>query len=355
MTNSRQTKHVSAVEWARSLGSTATTHRGAVRFLRGRLTPSAYYDLRCLVDSFRVLRRSQVSEEDEAVRTNIWRYQCLGQTWMVPGAECLGPSATAKQIWKAYHHNLRMARRADRAAAERGITWTQEDALAEAERLTQADIERCHVAAKRRNAALDRKAMGSREMAVINRSVDDSGHPVILWRRKGEHRRRLTGWDDGHVWTVEVPSRLSTAEEALDWLLPEDADRFTLRQGEWFFLGVDYSTASYCDEAIKYGSAVESEEETAAGSWHRTEYRRGDWAQTRHRAQEVVVAQKHGEVAFVGDKGRVRTHEYTAKPRLYVRGRITAPDHADLVLDGWHEVVGNRAVGAPAAVAVGLD
>jgi hypothetical protein len=295
-----------------------------------------------------------VSEEDEAVRTNIWRYQCLGQTWMVPGAECLGPSATAKQIWKAYHHNLRMARRADRAAAERGITWTQEDALAEAERLTQADVERCHVAAKRRNAALARKAMGNREVAIINRSRDDDGHPVILWRRKGEHCRRVTGWDDGHVWTVEVPSRLSTAEEALKWLRPDGANDFTPRQGEWFFLGVDYHTASLCDEAMRDGH-VEEHEETEAGSWHRTEYRQGEWTSTRHRAEEVVVARKQGQVAFYNRNGRLCSHSYEAKPRLFVRGKVTAPDHADLILSGWCEVMGNRAVGAPAVFAKGLD
>jgi hypothetical protein len=203
----------------------------------------------------------------------------------------------------------------------------------------------------------DEMKQNRRTTYMIDRSTDDNDRPLVLWRRKGEHCRRLTGWDDGHVWTVQVPSRLSTAKEALDWLLPDNLIGNWRRQGEWFFLPVtvDSYTAMFCDLASQYGESVHKEKKTPFGSWHRTFYRRAEWTRTRHRAQEAVVAQKHGEVAFLGDKGRMRTHEYTAKPRLFVRGKITAPDHADLVLDGWHEVVGNRAVGAPAAVATGLD
>jgi hypothetical protein len=320
--------------------------------------------MRCLDSSFLVLRRSRVSEEDEAVRNDIWRYQCLGQTWMVPGAECLGRNATAKQIWKAYHHNMRMARRADRAAAERGITWTQEDAVAEAERLTRLDVERCHEAAKRRNAAakrrdaaMARKAMGRRSVRVLDRATTGllNVRPLILWWRRGEAKRSLTGWDDGHVWTVKVPSRLRTAREALDWLRPDGLVGYTQRQGEWFFVPADPHTAGLCNKALEHGSVRDIEGETEHGTWHQTTYQSAEWTNTRHRAQYAVVAEKFGEVAFLGSKGRIRTHKYTGKPRLYVYGTISAPDHEELELERWHEVIGNRAVGAPAAVATGLD
>jgi hypothetical protein len=310
-----------------------------------------------------------VSKEDEEFRTNVWRYQCLGKTWMVPGAECLGPNATAKQIWEAYWHNTRMARRADRVAAALGITWTQEDAIHEAGRLTRLDIERCYEAAlreeagrrkramDRRKRAMDRRkrAMGRRTTLVLHRSSDASGRPLILWWRRGEAKRSLTGWDDGHIWTVKVPPRLSTAREALHWLIPDGLSGYWHRQGEWFFVQADSHTAGLCYRAMENGSVVDSEEETEYGTWHQTTYSVGEWTQTRHRAQCVVVAQKSGEVAFIGRGGRLRTHKYTSKPRLYVLGAITAPDHADIELERWHEVIGNRAVGAPAAIAVGLD
>jgi hypothetical protein len=362
MTDARYSGHASCVEWARSLGSSATTLRGAVRFLRARLKPSAYFDLGGYDSSFSFFRRIRVSKEDEEFRTNVWRYQCLGKTWMVPGAECLGPAATAKEIWRAYYHHLRMARRADRAAAERGITWTQEDAIHEAERLTRIDVARCHEAAlreeaRRRKRALDRRkrAMGRRTVRVIDRSSDASGRPLILWWRRGEAKRSLTGWDDGHIWTVKVPSRLSTAREALHWLIPDGLSGYWDRQGEWYFVPVDSHTAGLCYRAQEDGSVVESEEKTEHGTWHQTTYSVGEWTQTRHRAQCVVVARKSGEVVFIGRKGHFRTHYYTSKPRLYVRGSITAPDHAKLFLDSWCEVIGNRAVGAPAAIARGLD
>jgi hypothetical protein len=190
---------------------------------------------------------------------------------------------------------------------------------------------------------------------VIDRTTDDNDRPLILWRRKGEHHRRLTGWDDGHVWTVQVPSRLGTAEDALDWLVPDGMYDDDTRQGEWFFKPVDARTAWLCQHAWEGGSYLDVGSETEHGTWHQTSYRRGAWTQTRHRAECVVVAQKSGEVAFFGRKGRIRVHKYTAKPRLFVKGKITAPDHKDLLLNGWYEVIGNRAVGAPAAIATGLD
>jgi hypothetical protein len=216
-------------------------------------------------------------------------------------------------------------------------------------------VERCHVEALREEARRRRAAMGRRSVWVYHRTTDDEGRPLILWWRRGETKRRLTGWDDGHVWTVEVPARLRTAKEALEWLQPEGVDEDTPRQGEWYFLPADGHVAHMCDLAEERGHADYEEPPTEAGSWHRTLYKAGEWVRTRHRAECVVVAIKHGEVVSYGSKGRLRAHKYSSRPRLYVRGRITAPNHADLVLEGWHEVIGNRAVGAPAAIAVGLD
>jgi hypothetical protein len=195
----------------------------------------------------------------------------------------------------------------------------------------------------------------SRTTRVIDRTTDDNDRPLILWRRKGDRHRRLTGWDDGHVWTVQVPSRLGTAEDALDWLVPDGMFHDDPRQGEWFFRPVDGHTAWLCRCALEDGHSIDRGTETEYGTWHVTIFHRAEWTQTRHRAEHAVVAQKHGEVAFFGHKGRLRVHKYTGKPHLFVRGKITAPNHADLVLDGWYEVIGNRAVGAPAATAVGLD
>jgi hypothetical protein len=345
-------QHKSCTEWARGLGSTATTHRGAVRYLRAVLCPPKEYG------ELQRARQDRTSEEDEEARNRITETVRIARQWRMPGSQPI----SFRSGWREYRHDIRMARRADRIAAELGITWTQADAIAEAERLTRLDVERCYreafrEEARRRKRAIGprKRAMGRRSVLVINRTTDYHGHPLILWWRKGDRHRRLTGWDDGHVWTVQVPLRLGTAKEALYWLLPDNLTGYWERQGEWFFVPVDSHTGGCCFKALYDGSAIDSEGGSEYGTWHETVYQPAEWTNTRHRAQCAVVAQKSGEVAFVGRKGGIRTHRYTAKPRLFVQGSVTAPDHEKLFLERWYEVIGNRAVGAPAAVAAGLD
>jgi len=191
---------------------------------------------------------------------------------------------------------------------------------------------------------------------IIDRTTDVAGRPLILWRRHGDRRRRRTGWDAGRVWTVQVPSRLKTAKKALDWLQPLGISRHALRQGEWYFdLLRERYAALCCEEAWCRGSYIyQSESDDDWGNHYTIVFRRGTWTGTRHRAECVVVAQKTGEAVFRGRKGWLRVRKYASKPRLFVRGRITAPGHPDLVLDDWREVIGNRAVGAPVAIATGL-
>jgi hypothetical protein len=63
-------------------------------------------------------------------------------------------------------------------------------------------------------------------MTVLDRSTDNNGHPLVLWRRKGDRHRRLTGsTPDWHVWTVKVPGRIWTVEEALDWMCRRAVDK----------------------------------------------------------------------------------------------------------------------------------
>jgi hypothetical protein len=63
-------------------------------------------------------------------------------------------------------------------------------------------------------------------MEIINRSIDNNGHPLVLWRRKGDHHRRLTGsTPDWHVWTVKVPGQMWTVEEALEWMCEQSVGK----------------------------------------------------------------------------------------------------------------------------------
>jgi hypothetical protein len=69
-------------------------------------------------------------------------------------------------------------------------------------------------------------------MKIIDHSTDDHGRPIILWSRRGGHRRRLTGTSNGHLWSVEVPFRARTVREALDWLHAKGEATNVRRQGE---------------------------------------------------------------------------------------------------------------------------
>ena len=339
--------HNSCIEWARSIGSSATTHRGAYRYLRSARRPvhlSGTVTGLATWEATRERSRLEGQYRDE-VRSRAAR------NWGLPASQ--RPTLSCREWWHRRNSRTRLEVRADVMAHALGITWTQRDAWDEAHRLTQADRTRCHEAAKRRDATLTRRAMGRRTVRVIHRSTE-AGRPLVLWFRRGESSRRLTGWDDGHIWTVQVPLRLDDAQAALSWLQPESVDVDTLRQGEWYFVPLSPAEDRLCEEAWEQGFALD-DEHTDAGSEHHLRYTRGRWS-SRHHAEAVVVMSKQGCTAFIGRSGRTKYHDYEAHPRLYVRGTITAQDHPDLVLPpGWYEVIGNRAVGEPAAMAQDLD
>ena len=337
-----QTQHTSCIEWARSIGSSASTHRGAYRYLRSARRPVH------LSGTVTGLATWEVIQERRRLE---WRYRDEARNWATPAAQ---RPRSCREWWRRRNSRTRLEVRADVTAHAMGITWTQRDAWDEADRLTQADRTRCHEAAKRRDAEITRRAMGRRTVRVISRATDETGRPLVLWFRRGESSRRLTGWDDGRIWTVQVPLRLDDAAAALAWLRPESVDADTPRQGEWYFVPLSAAEDALCEEAWEQGFALD-EEYTNAGSEHHMRYERGRWS-SRHHSDACVVMRKRGATAFGGRNGRTRYHDYQAHPKLYVRGTITAPDHPDLVLGpGWHEVVGNRAVGEPAAMAQDLD
>jgi hypothetical protein len=184
--------------------------------------------------------------------------------------------------------------------------------------------ERSRVArlARRRELAKARESEAERELLA-------AGYALT---RDGTHRV-LTGIDDGHPFEVRVPLRCQTICEALDWLRPDGVMEDTIRQGEWFF--------------VPSAPEEEWEDKTEAGSWRRvvhhttTTFDR-NW---RHLPEECIVVVARGETCFIGRKA-VRSHSWTGRPHVYVRGDVTHPEHGTIELgDRWHEVIPNRAHG----------
>lgn len=216
---------------------------------------------------------------------------------------------------------------------------------------------RVDVASDRRGEFFDLRVGPGLSLEVLDVRPKDR-HLVLLVR--GEEKRRfLFGHDERHWFVAAVPesSPVTTVAQAKDALKPPDmraAERrlpgkvrnrrrnpASVRQGEWFFVPAP-------ELLVEDWHILRGEPLTRTG-------RRS----TPHVAEEAV--RLGGETVYVS--GRLRDplgqEEYERllarnprarswhwrvmrlNPDVYVRGRITHPDHRTLVLGGWHRVLMN--------------
>jgi hypothetical protein len=209
---------------------------------------------------------------------------------------------------------------------------------------------------------------------VINHSVKDrldiqvpqalpeDGHLVLVARelnQKGQVLNRhhfLCGHDERH-WFVAGVSRVSTVIEAKAALKPDDVrsqesrlglgrkksnrrrnDAF-VRQGEWFFIPAQ-------DLQVDPKLVLENEPITRGGRrggkphWAQFAYRTGgEPVRVCHRYQNGLTIKEYEDLL----KADPRASKYcwsnmTRNPILYAKGRISHPDHASVILPGWHRV-----------------
>ena len=157
-----------------------------------------------------------------------------------------------------------------------------------------------------------------------------------LYREKtqrGGYRRILSGTDDGSTFRVAVPMRCHTVEEAVAWLRPPEVPTGSLRQGEFFF------RPGQPPEADDYPVQT-----TAAGSERQTHTQNEAEFSASHHAEECVAVWDTGNTMFLGRR-HVHSHEWTGRPRYFVRGAVKHSEHTTLQLSEWHEVIPNRAHG----------
>lgn len=191
-------------------------------------------------------------------------------------------------------------------------------------------------------------------------------HLLLLVRQEGRKDKFLCGHDERHWFTCAVPgSSVSNVKTALLALKPPQVlaaetslylrgherlrrrNRAYLRQGEWFFLPepdlVVNEGLILRDEPIRRGSGK--------AHWCQELYRSG--------GELVYVSPKHPRGLTFGEYQKLLERNSSAvkwnwrsmyrNAGVFVRGRVSHPDHATIVLGGWHQVLMNTEHQAAAA------
>ena len=160
-----------------------------------------------------------------------------------------------------------------------------------------------------------------------------------------DRKKYLVGRDEGRLWMTQVSARSKSIAESLRWLNPCETHRW-YRQGDLYFQPVlDERTIINLDEAEESGNAYDMDQ--TEYSTHEYSYTANDLHEyignTRHVAEHSIVLLKSGDAAFIGRRGSVKTHSYDARPRLFVRGRISHEGHhRDQIFLNWYEVLAQK-------------
>lgn len=181
-------------------------------------------------------------------------------------------------------------------------------------------------------------------------------HLLLLSRSGQEKHRFLLGHDERHWFVAGIPestpvSRVRDAKRALkpEAVLASEsklrskyrdrrANVARIRQGEWFFVSAAVppmdkflilrnepllrgrgSKPHVCEELYRFGGETVYVSRAAPNGLTAEEYQALP-SQERQRSNWRVMRRN---------------------PKVYVRGRVRHPDHATVVLDGWHEVFMN--------------
>jgi len=192
------------------------------------------------------------------------------------------------------------------------------------------------------------------ELEVVDVDRADR-HLLLLVRDGGEKSKFLCGFDERHWFVAAVPedargvTGVKAAKAALQPALVRDAvERVRpkhpqrrrnvafMRQGEWFFVPVALDPPAaevHRREPLTRGG----------GRVHMLElaYRRGGrvvWVNNENRGGLTDEQFRRLPERKRRSGGWSRM---TRDPELYAKGAVTHPDHATVILNGWHRVVMN--------------
>lgn len=228
------------------------------------------------------------------------------------------------------------------------------------ETIPREDVFRIDVVGKRGGNRRFSIESGDLNRIEVLDTVPDKRHLLLAIREAGKRpkiaERFLCGHDERDWFSASV-RQASNVKMAMEFLKPtlvlqsqksrgvkskDLLNRHTKgshRQGEWFFIPVSDATKARLDASIIHRNEPFSR---PRGTPHRAQeaVRDGGYSAYTDGLEVISSAAYHNMMK----KNSAKASRFTLRTldsTLYVRGKITHPDHRTVELKGWHQVVGN--------------
>ena len=196
---------------------------------------------------------------------------------------------------------------------------------------------------------------GPARALVLDRSRLDR-HLLLMVKEQGAKSRFLCGHDERHWFVAAIPesefgvTNIQKAKVALQPPIVREMARSLrskhrmrrrnsafVRQGEWFFVPV-------ADLQPQASSVLRNERlSRGRGKSHLMEraYRRGGVAVYVSRHFPNGLTQQEFDALAEDERSSQSWSNMVRDAEVFAMGRVTHPDHATVVLDGWHRVFMN--------------
>jgi hypothetical protein len=201
---------------------------------------------------------------------------------------------------------------------------------------------------------ISRAQASTTELVVLDVQPRDR-HLLLLSRSAAEKHRFLLGHDERHGFVAGIPeskpvSRVRDAKQALKPDVVQSSERgirtkyrdrrsnaARIRQGEWFFVPapnvrVDRFLVLRNEPIARGGGKPHVCEEL---------YRFGGETVYVSPGAPNGLTNEQYQTLSEGERNRWSWRVMRRNPKVYVRGRVRHPDHETVMVNGWHEVLGN--------------
>jgi len=207
----------------------------------------------------------------------------------------------------------------------------------------------------RRGEYFELEIPGQADASVLDRSRADR-HLLLLVKDQGVKSRFLCGHDESHWFVAAIPesergiTNIRKAKVALQPLLVREVARNLraknrirrrnsafVRQGEWFFVPVS-------DLQPNPGSVLHNERLSRGrgqSHWMEHAFRRGGVIVYVSRQHPNGLTQEEFDALSADGRGRQTWQTMIRDAEVFAKGRVRHPDHATVVLHGWHRVFMN--------------